>query len=90
MNKSFGESNLDAEDENVRKIKEVADLIRTDIRKVILRNGNYPAGDQMFSKRNLMDVIPHSVRLLLSEIICKNKKKHNYMKHQHFSKILLS
>lgn len=33
LNKSFGESNLDAKDENVRKIKEVTDLIRTDICK---------------------------------------------------------
>jgi hypothetical protein len=43
---------LDVEDENVRKNKEVADLIPTDISKEIFKNDEYPASDQMFSKKN--------------------------------------
>ena len=69
LNKSFTEFNLEAEDKNIRKIKEVADLIHADICTKIFINDNYPASDKMFSETELIDVIPESLKLLLSEII---------------------
>lgn len=77
LNKSFVESNLEAEDENSRKIKEVADIIRTEICKTIYINDNYPASDEMFSQKQLIDVVPPSLQLLLNEIIAKNKRGKN-------------
>lgn len=78
LNESFVESHLDAEHENIRKIKEVANIIYKDICNEVLINDHYPAGDQMFSKNKLIDVIPQSLRLLLSEIIPKSSKKQNF------------
>ncbi|KAK9873440.1 hypothetical protein WA026_022672 [Henosepilachna vigintioctopunctata] len=75
LNRSFVESNLHAEDDNIKKIKEVAYLIHTDIFKKIFNGNNYPGSDKMFSETELMDVIPQSLKLLLHEIIRKNKRE---------------
>lgn len=66
---------MEAENENIKKIKEVADIINADICAKIFINDNYPASDKMFSETELLDVIPDSLKLLLSEIVGKNKRK---------------
>lgn len=56
-------------------LEKISNIFHKDICNEIF--DHYPAGDQMFSKKQLIDVIPQSLQLLLNEVIHKSSEKQN-------------